>query len=474
MNNKKAWQWTRELVISGVPFKERMGSVSWDEIIRDSIRDVQNMNYQWKGYVTDSLAQLFNIAGVIQAKANLGYDMSKAEAMLEEGKRLYEARNEVELYKHTLRVYREIANAPEDPESPYWKYTRYTSFGQYVKMVDFPKYGFDPRKIDRELLFDKIYANWLAQTCAGALGTALEGFHTLNIEKVFGTVDGYIKEPEQYNDDITFQLVFLEIFSKLGYETKAADIAEEWAARIPIGFTAEGVALRNIKQGIYPPQSGTYNNPMCEWIGAQMRGAVCGLVAPGDPETAARLAFEDGIISHTNTGVLGEVLNAVMTSLAFVENDCRTIARMSIDLIPCDSMFRSVLEYAWDACKRYGDWRRAWLDCDDKYQHYNWIAAIPNAAAEVVALYFCENDYDKLCSIIAMCGLDVDCNAAQVAGILAVIRGSGAISPRWSVPVGNMMITYVRGMERLRFDDLARKTMHAVFNAWDKKEVKKV
>ena len=43
------------------------------------------------------------------------------------------------------------------------------------------------------------------------------------------------------------------------------------------------------------------------------------------------------------------------------------------------------------------------------------IHAYPNAAAEVVALYFCENDYDKLVSLIAMCGLDVDCNAAQVA-----------------------------------------------------------
>ena len=82
---KKAWEWTRELVMNGTPFRGRMGSVSWADVIHDGQRDVANMNYQWKGYVTDSLAQLFNIAGTVQAKGNIGYDVSKAEAMLEEG-----------------------------------------------------------------------------------------------------------------------------------------------------------------------------------------------------------------------------------------------------------------------------------------------------------------------------------------------------------------------------------------------------
>ena len=63
-------------------------------------------------------------------------------------------------------------------------------------------------------------------------------------------VNGYIKEPEQYNDDITFQLVFLEAFAQSGYRVTSDAIAEEWVARIPMGFTAEGVALRNLKQGI--------------------------------------------------------------------------------------------------------------------------------------------------------------------------------------------------------------------------------
>lgn len=467
---KKAWEWTRELVMNGVPFKERMGSVSWAETIRDGARDVANMNYQWKGYVTDSLAQLFNIAGTIQAKANIGYDMSEAEVMLEEGKRLYEKRDEVNLYKHTLRTMRAIYNAPIDHDSSYWKYKQYADFETYAKAVDFPEYDFDPRNLSRQEFYDKVYASWIAQVAAGAVGTALEGYHTTGIEKAFGVVDGYIKEPEQYNDDITFQLVLLEAFAEKGYDVSSADIAEEWVARIPLGFTAEGVALRNLKQGIYPPQSGYENNAMREWIGAQMRGAVCGIIAPGDVKTAAELAFKDAQISHTNSGILGEVFNAVMVSMAFVETDCKTILRKAIDLMPVDSQYRSAVEFAWKACETHDHWREAWLICDEEFKKYNWIAAIPNAAAEVVSLYFCENDFNKLCTIVAMCGLDVDCNAAQVACVLAVIQGMDCIEERWTEPLGNMMITYVRGMENVRYNELTRKTVNSVYAALEKRE----
>ena len=50
-----------------------------------------------------------------------------------------------------------------------------------------------------------------------------------------------------------------------------------------------------------------------------MRAGICGMAAPGDPYMAARLAWRDGEVSHANNGILGEVFNAVMTSLAICE-----------------------------------------------------------------------------------------------------------------------------------------------------------
>lgn len=460
---KKAWEYAREIIEKEKPFPERAARVVWDDVIRDGQRDLWQMNYLWGGNVTESLMPLFFMAQYLQEYANLGYDVSEAEAMLPEGIELHRQKQDIALYRHTCRVMNTLYRSPKLPDHPHWKYTEYKTFEQYAAAVEFPEYP--AFSISKEELFDKVYAGWMAQVCAGAVGTAIEGYHTKNLEAVYGWVDRYIKDPEMYNDDLTFELAFLETFKRKGYALTGADVAEDWAARLPFAFTAEGIALKNIKNGIYPPESGQFHNPFCEMIGAQMRGGVCGMVAPGNPKLAAKLAFEDAIVSHHNNGVLGEIFNAVMVSLAFVEQDMKKICRMAIDMMPADSEYRTVVEYAWKKCEEYGNWRDAWLDCDEKYKQYSWIHAYPNAAAEVVALYFCENDYDKLVSLIAMCGLDVDCNAAQVANILAVAQGIKCIDAKWTEPIGDYMATYVRGMETVRFKALAQQTVEAILRA---------
>ena len=461
--SKKAWEYGREIVENERPFPERAGRVLWDDVIRDGRRDLDNMKYLWGGNVTESLMPLFFMAVYVQEYGNLGYDVREAEAMIEEGRELARTKNDIALYRHTCRLLKTLYDSPKKEDHEHWKYTEYNSFEQYAASVRFPEYApYDP---DREELYDKIYAGWIAQVCAGAIGTAIEGYHTKALEEVYGTVDRYIKDPEMYNDDLTFELAFLETFIRKGYDLTAADVAEDWAARLPFAFTAEGIALKNIKNGIYPPESGKFRNPFRELIGAQMRGGICGMAAPGNPYLAAKLAYEDAIVSHHNNGVLGEIFNAVMVSLAFIKKDMRGICREGIDLMPKDSEYYAVVDYAWKACEKYDNWRDAWLDCDEKYKEYCWIHAYPNACAEVVALYFCENDYDRLVNLIAMCGLDSDCNAAQVANILAVAQGKECIDEKWTYPIGDYMETYVRGMEIVKFRVLAEKTVDAVLKA---------
>jgi ADP-ribosylglycohydrolase len=460
---KKAWEYSREFTVESVPFLERTGIVSWDEVIRDGQRDLWSMKYLWGGNVTESLFPIFSLAFQIQEYGNLGYNISEVEALIPEGLELSKKKNDIALYRHTVKVYNTLFSSPKEPGHDYWKYPEYTSFDQYSKAVSFPEYpGFS---MGDEELYNRIYAGWMAQICAGAVGTAIEGFHTLQLEKTFGWVDRYLKDPEMYNDDLTFELAFLETFIRKGYGLKASDVAEDWAARLPFAFTAEGVALRNIKMGMYPPESATFRNTMFELIGAQMRGGICGMIAPANPKLAASLAWEDASVSHFNNGVLGEVFNAVMVSMAYAEKDMKTICRKAIDMMPKDSKYYSVVQYAWETCEKYGAWREAWLDCDEKYKRYNWIHAYPNAAAEVVSLYFCDNSYDKLVSLIAMCGLDIDCNAAQVANVLATAQGSKCIDRKWLDPIGEVMATYVRGMETVRFKALAEKTTRAVLSA---------
>ena len=59
----------------------------------------------------------------------------------------------------------------------------------------------------------------------------------------------------------------------------------------------------------------------------------------------------------------------------------------------------------------------------------------------------------------------MDCNAAQVANILAVVKGSSCISEKWTEPIGTYMETYVRGMEIVKFKVLTEKTVDAIYRA---------
>ena len=42
---KRAWEYGREIIEREKPFPERAGRVSWDEVIRDGVRDLDQMKY---------------------------------------------------------------------------------------------------------------------------------------------------------------------------------------------------------------------------------------------------------------------------------------------------------------------------------------------------------------------------------------------------------------------------------------------
>jgi hypothetical protein len=136
------------------------------------------------------------------------------------------------------------------------------------------------------------------------------------------------------NDDVVYELVLLDVFEQKGRKFTSSDLALEWVRQIPFGWSAEWVALENLWAGILPPESASFRNPYSDWIGAQMRGMICGMLAPGKPMEAARLAFTDASISHCANGVYGELYSAVLVALAFLKNDPRELVRLGLGWLP--------------------------------------------------------------------------------------------------------------------------------------------
>ena len=101
----------------------------------------------------------------------------------------------------------------------------------------------------------------------------------------------------------------------------------------------------------------------------------------------------------------------------------------------------------------------------EKYKEYNWIHAYPNVAAEIIALWYGNDEFEKTCHIIAMEGQDADCTAAPVLNALLCMIGLETVGEHWIKPIGKNIATLMRRMRNLTIDELCEKTVNAVRKA---------
>ncbi len=459
----KAWKMEKELMEKAVPRLLTEEEQTWNMIEPLEKAEDARIRLWWYSEVPGSGAPERLIIAAIQSMENRGYQVEEAEKLIEPGLKAFNENDMPVLHRISGQIFNLMNRAEIDESSLYWQYKGYTSWLQLKEAAAFP----EPKPVDltSPRYAEQVYAGWLAQIIGGAIGTAMEGYTTEKLKETFGKVDDYVRPPNTFNDDITYELAFLKAFEEKGLKVAAEDIADQWLALIPFGWSAEDIALRNLKLGIYPPDSGRLHNPFSEWIGAQMRGAVCGMVVPGNAMEAARLAWLDGSISHANNGILGEVFNAVLTARAFVTSDMRLLLEEVVDMMPQDAEYTTVVKFALNQCQRSNDWEVAWRSCEEKYKRYNWIHVYPNAAAQVVALWFGENDFNETMNIVALAGQDVDCNAAQIATMLGIARGLDAIGNKWREPIGDGLDTYVRSMKKMSITGLAEWTVEVAQRA---------
>lgn len=454
------WEWNRKAV---PPLNQEKCEENWMKYEEaGKVSDEKLFSY-WYSETPGSFSPNRLVNAAVQNCYNMGLDVREAEALLEKGFKAAEEKDGAALQVITAQIYACLNEAKKDAASPYWKYRQYGGWEEIAGDVDFP--AAEAVDVFSDDFARAVKAGWLGQLIGGALGTQVEGYTSRAVRECFGEIRDYLRPPETYNDDITYELAFLEAFSEKGYEVTSEDIAFAWLALIPDGYSAEEIALRNLRRGIMPPESGRVNNYFTDWIGVQMRSAIHGMAAPGNPALAAELAVRDGVISHSNSGILGGIFNAVLVSLAFVEKDARELVKKSISCIPKESEYYAVVDYARRVCEDGKSWEEAWEKCEQRFKEYNWIHAYPNAAAEIVALWFGEGDFDKTAYIITMEGRDADCTAGPVLNALGIMNGLDRISAKWLKPLGDELYTYMRRRNHFSMEELFDWTVESVRRA---------
>ncbi|HAF62109.1 MAG TPA: ADP-ribosylglycohydrolase family protein, partial [Anaerolineaceae bacterium] len=286
---KKAWEIDREMRVRAIPIDRRVESSNWYEAGFEAPYGDGLIDLFWSSRVPGSSAPEIPYVEMTQALGNKGYDVSGAEELLEEGMRLHADGKIDELRVVTARVLHALKQAPLNPNDVYHQFKHPETWEDIQHcMADGSRQAFD--NTWKESYRERIHQGWIGQLAGGSFGTCIEGYTGKRIAQVYGVIDSYITEPETTNDDVVYELAFLDAYNRMGAGITSEAIAMEWVKQIPFGWSAEWVALRNLNMGIFPPDSGAWFNPYSEWIGAQMRGMVCGMVAPSNPMEAARLA----------------------------------------------------------------------------------------------------------------------------------------------------------------------------------------
>ncbi|MGV8025127.1 MAG: ADP-ribosylglycohydrolase family protein [Anaerolineaceae bacterium] len=451
---KKAWQIDREMRVNAIPIDRRIQSSNWYEAGFEVPYGDALIDLFWESKVPGSSAPEISYVSMVQGMGNKGYDVSAAEQYLEEGMTLHANGCKEDLRVITALVLNALKNAPLDMKDGYHAYQHPDSWEKVQNSMGDINGAATSTEWKKEYP-DQIYQGWLGQLAGGSFGTCIEGYTGKHIAEVYGKIERYLTQPETTNDDVVYELAFLDAFEKYGKKITSEAIAMEWVKQIPFGWSAEWVALRNLNMGIFPPDSGAWFNPYSEWIGAQMRGMVCGMIAPAQPLEAARIAHLDGVISHSKNGVYGEIFAAVLTALAFEMDDIHALIEAGMKFIPQKSQYYAIVSNALEKIKKGGEPAQIWEGIEEELKRYNWIHAYPNIAAVLFALWLGDGDFTKSLSLLAVAGMDVDCNGGLVGNVLGIIKG---VPVQWAEPIGDLLETYILGKEKLSIRELAEKT----------------
>jgi len=405
----------------------------------------------------DEARELLNFCDeMITAERELGRDATAPERLAREARQALEADNAHCALRLSAEAREAVRHCPIRPD---WPYLEPPDLDAIRAQQLAPAWS--PALVSNEAVIrDRIHGGWLGKNIGGALGGPFEGWTRQRIAQTYGEITDYVtKPPSTLNDDTAYEIVALHVVERKGRDFAARDLGLEWVERIPTSYTAERIAIENLKRGIMPPDSALTDNPYREWIGGQMRGEVWGLLCPGRPADAVEYAYRDAIVSSERNGVYGELYDAALVAAAFVESDPRRLLELGLGFVPARSRFAEVVRDSIAWCDESSSWLEAWEKAEHSHAgRYHPVHAFPAICAVVIGLLFGKGDFERSTCITAMCGLDTDCSAGQTAAIMGVIGGASGIPAKWKDPIGDDFETFVIGYERLKTSEVAEWT----------------
>ncbi|MDB5523051.1 MAG: ADP-ribosylglycohydrolase family protein [Rhizobium sp.] len=312
---------------------------------------------------------------------------------------------------------------------------------------------------------ERVYAGVLGKLVGVYLGRPFEGWTYQRIMEELGPIEYYVHERLNQplvvtDDDVAGTFTFIRALEDYGVKTNlsAEEIGKAWLNYIVEdrailwwggnGNSTEHTAWLNLKSGIAAPESGSTaknGQAVAEQIGAQIFIDGWAMVAPRQPELAAKLAEQAGKVSHDGESVYAAMLWAAMEAEAFGSSDIDHLLDTGLAQIPGDSLIAKLIAdvRAWH--KAHPDWRDTRQKIQDNYGYDKYPGnchVVPNHALMVMAALYAPHDFQKAQMIVNTSGWDTDCNAGNVGCLLGIMNGLEGLDegPDWRGPIADRML----------------------------------
>lgn len=314
------------------------------------------------------------------------------------------------------------------------------------------------REISLADLRDKIEGGWAGQMIGVSFGAPTE------FRAQSKMIEGDLPEwkPERIanaieQDDLYVDMTFAKVLDDKGLDATTADFGAMFREAKYSLWHANLAARRALKRGVPAGESGMpKHNAHANDIDFQIEADFIGMMAPGLPQAANRIADQAGRVMNYGDGLYGGMFVAGMYSAAFFENDPHEVVATGLACIPAKSPYAQLISdvIAWHE-QNPGDWKKNWQLIEQKWNKrepcpggamspFNIDAKI-NGAYIVLGLLYGDGDFAKTMEISTRAGQDSDCNPSSAAGILGVMLGYKQIPEIWKsglAAVSNKKFSY--------------------------------
>lgn len=343
-----------------------------------------------------------------------------------------------------------------------------------------------PLSLTDEELYNRILGAWLGRSAGCVLGVPVEGRSRAFIEAWTRKLDqpyplseyfkdypgagevNYVEPKECFlkakighvgtDDDLAYSVLGILILEEYGLDFTSENVGRAWLKYLPFACTAEEVALRNLRNGLQPPDTALVGNPYTEWIGADIRSDPWGYAAPGLPELAAEFAHRDATVSHTRNGIYGEMFFSASISAAFAVKTAREALEIGATEIPAKSRMAETVAETIDWVEKDRDWDKTWKRIMERYDGMHNVHTLNNAALTIAGLLYADGDFERAIGLTVMGGFDTDCTGATAGSIMGAIIGAKNLPEKWVGSFNDHLSTYLIGSEKHSISDLAQRT----------------